>query len=117
MAKIQGPLMSITAAGSIGSMLTYSTTTSSPVAKRISAPAKRTSAAQQARRVIYLDAVTAWHALTETEKAEYSAQAKPLNITGYNLFLSQNLTAAPPAGTIWDTGATTWDAGATIWDI
>lgn len=117
MAKITSPLMSITAAGSIGSMLTFSTTTSSPVAKRMSAPAKRTSAAQQARRVIYIDAVSGWHALTETEKAEYSAQAKPLNITGYNLFLSQILTAAPPAGTIWDTGATTWDAGATIWDV
>jgi hypothetical protein len=117
MAKIKNPLMSITAAGSIGSLLTYSTTTSSPVAKRMSAPAKRTSAAQQARRVIYLDAVTTWNALTATEKAAYSAQAEPLKITGYNLFLSQHIAPTPPAGTLWDGGATSWDGGATSWDI
>jgi len=109
--------MSITAAGSIGSLLTYSTTTSSPVAKRMSAPAKRTSAAQQAHRTIYLAAVQDWNTLTDAEKAEYSARAERLKITGYNLYLSQNIAPPPPAGTTWDGGATSWDGGMTLWDI
>lgn len=117
MAKVSNPLMSMSAAGSIGSMLTYSTTTSSPVAKRMSAPAKRTSTAQQARRALYLDAVSSWNALTDIEKTAYSEAAAPLKITGYNMYLSQHIAPPPSAGTIWDDGETTWDGGATLWDI
>jgi len=117
MAKVTNPLMSIAAAGSIGSMLTFSTTTSSQVAKRMSAPAKRTSTAQQARRALYLDAVSAWNALTDTEKTAYSEAAEPLKITGYNMYLSQHIAPPPSVGTIWDDGETSWDGGATLWDI
>lgn len=117
MAKIKNPLMSITAAGSIGSLLTYSTTTSSPVAKRMSAPAKRTSTAQQAQRNKYLEAIATWKALTDEEKAEYSARAERLKITGYNLYLSETIAPPTPTGTLWDGGATRWDGGGTLWDI
>jgi hypothetical protein len=117
MAKVTNPLHSIDARGALARTLTFSHVTGSAVVKKFSEPAKRVTAAQQARRVIYLDAVTTWNALTATEKAAYSAQAEPLKITGYNLFLSQHIAPTPPAGTLWDGGATSWDGGATSWDI
>ena len=48
---------------------------------------------QQAWRLIFSNGVDAWHLLNEEEKEGYRARAKDLNMTGFNLFMSEYLLA------------------------
>jgi len=61
------------------------------------APSYTRTAAQDAQRTLYAEACAKWHTLTEEEKAAYAAEAKRRKITVFNAFLSNYLTAAPPA--------------------
>lgn len=47
------------------------------------------TAAQLARRQVFADAVTAWHALTPAEKAQWTEQGKPNALPGYHWFISR----------------------------
>ncbi len=49
----------------------------------------RGSMAQQERRALFSSCWHAWSLLTTEQKAEYSEEAKSLNMTGANLFMSQ----------------------------
>ena len=115
MAKITRPLLSFSAAGSIGQQIIYQGTKKTAIARRWFAPAQPRPANIVARRDKYRTAVNAWNALTSLDQQTWTVNAKPLNLTGYNLFLSVELKKIP-SGTTWDAGATTWDTGATTWD-
>lgn len=117
MAKIKSPLHSLAATGALARTIIYQTGPHGATAKHWKAPGYRRSPAQDAVRLSYRAAITAWHALTSGERLAYNASAIPLSITGYNLWLREQLAAAPAlGGTIWDGGATAWDGGSTIWD-
>lgn len=45
--------------------------------------------AQQANRNKFIAALTAWHALTDEQKAVYNERAKGKSMTGYNVFVKQ----------------------------
>ena len=118
MAKVSLPLLSRDATGALAKTITFQKSGSRLTAKRWSAPTGQVSVAQTARRNLYQAAVDAWNLLSPEQRLVWEAIAAPLNITGYNAFLSDALSPAPPVqGTIWDDGATTWDSGSTLWDI
>ena len=53
-------------------------------------PSNPRTEAQQKIRKRYGQLVEQWRALSDEEKAEYEAQAKPLKISGWNYFLATN---------------------------
>lgn len=119
MAKVKGPFLSTSASGSIAGKLTARTTPRGAVVLAYSRPGSRNPAppsqAQLDHRATYGALVAAWRALSQGERDQYDADAAPLAISGWNLFVRQNI-SAPVTGTIWDSGGTIWDAGATLWD-
>lgn len=117
MAKLTGPLHSLSAAGGIGNTVLFQGSATGAIARRFFSPSNPRTAAQTARRIAYQSAVADWHALTAEEKSQWKEAGKARHITGFNAFLSATLPHGVPAtGTTWDGGATTWDGGTTTWD-
>jgi len=56
------------------------------ISPRETPPTKWTKA-QEDQRKKYATCAEAWHTLTEEEKENYNKEAKPLNLTGFNLFM------------------------------
>ena len=54
-------------------------------------PTNPNTAAQQANRSRFADAADSWNALSDSQKESYNVRARPLSITGYNLFLKETL--------------------------
>lgn len=57
-------------------------------------PAYRRTTAQDARRVLFADAVAEWQALTATERLEWNKAARGLRLNGYHVFLRSRLLPA-----------------------
>jgi hypothetical protein len=68
MAKLNGPLMSIDARGSLGPRLTFSTRSSGPQCRFQSKQADAQSAGQLLQRGFFSTAITWWGMLTPVEK-------------------------------------------------
>jgi hypothetical protein len=116
MAKIKGPLMSLTASGSIAQTLTMLRQSGRNIAKRKSAPTGAPTTAQLERRAQYRARATGWSALSPTEQDGWRDIGAPRRITGFNAWMSAGLAAgAAPGGTQWDGGNAIWDGGSAIW--
>lgn len=117
MAKVTGPLQSMTASGSIGATITMLHQFSRGIAKKKSAPRGAPSSAQVARRDFYRTAANQWAALSQPAKDAYKPAAIAARITAFNAYMRETLnTFGAPSATIWDGGATAWDGGSTAWD-
>jgi hypothetical protein len=109
MAKVNGPLMSITASGSFGKTIVYATIRSIQYARIWKTPANPNSAAQQVIRGYFTDAVGAWHAETSSVRTTWDNYAKSIayNGNGFNEYVGTyikflvNHSGTPP--TITDT--------------
>jgi len=55
---------------------------------------------QDQQRNLFKEAVEAWNKLSSEQKQEYNEMAKPLRLTGYQLYIRQYLLNPPPTG-IW----------------
>lgn len=118
MARVTNPLHSFTATGSIGKMLNFEHTKNGAIVRKHLKKSPNASALSLARREIYKTAVEQWNLLTAPAKKEYNAEAVPVRITGYNLFLKKNITPPPlPQGAQWDNGSALWDNGSALWDL
>lgn len=116
MAKITGPLFSTSAHGSIGRQITHQSGKIQPQAKNWSKPTGARSPRQTARRLRFLTIAATWAILTQEQRAPYEATAKHRHITGWNVFLSEQLKNNPPGlGVLWDLGFAEWDAGGAVW--
>jgi len=116
MAKVTGPLHSLTASGSIGNTLTMLRQMRTNIAKKKSKPGGQPSTAQIVRRAYYRQASADWMALTPLEKAAWKPAGDAAQITPYNAYMSAALEAyIPGTGAAWDAGAAVWDGGAAIW--
>lgn len=93
MAKITSPLMSMTAAGTIGDRLTFRTLNGQAVASKKNIPRPGASAAQVVQRDAYAAACAAWQALSPAEQAAWVVLGDARQITGFNAFLSAELQA------------------------
>ena len=89
MAKIKGPLMSVSASGSIAKRVTFSQRKTGQQARWQNPPKDVANDAQLAVRLKYIEACTAWGLLSDEEKQVYrnTAQGKPL--TGFNQFVKE----------------------------
>jgi len=57
-------------------------------------PKDRNSLGQLKRRGRFAEAVAAWRALSEAEKDSYRQRGRRQNRTGYNLFVSEQLSSS-----------------------
>lgn len=107
----------MTARGAIGRVISYQSKATTQTARQYSVARGRPTTAQKKQRALYRRAITAWSALTETEKITWARIGDASRITGYNMYLRAYLLNPPPAGSsIWDAGATTWDNDLSNWD-
>jgi len=72
MAKLEGPLFSMGASGSIGPRLTYSKRKSGHQVRVQKAQTDALSAEQVVERGYYEDAIAAWATLTDNEKSQWT---------------------------------------------
>jgi hypothetical protein len=95
MAKVTAPLQSFEAHGSVAKSLTFRKDNGRNVVSAYTIPGgfsvAPVSEAQVAQRVAYRRTIDAWHALTSEEKQAYNLRARRLHLSGYNLFLKENL--------------------------
>lgn len=96
MAKVNGPLLSFEAHGTIAKKLTYTNTRGQAYARARNVPTGQPSAAQLAQRVMYQEAVSAWHALTDIERDEWKTAGAAVGLTGFNAFMRYELTNTGP---------------------
>lgn len=115
MAKVTGPLLSMEAAGTLGKLLTFTATGKGHRVYKFSPPRGTGDAGRKAH---YAAGCAAWRALDEEGKQGYNESARPLKLTGFNLYMREYMNAYNlPSGTTWDGGSTTWDGGSTTWDV
>ena len=116
--KVKGPAFSLAAFGSIARRVNYTGREGAAVARAHPRASRSSSAAQLARRALYAAGCAGWRALAPDEQLAQTAAARPLALTGFNLYMRTYLSVPPaPLGTQWDAGQTTWDSGDTTWDV
>lgn len=94
MAKVTGPLMSITASGTFADTIVYASIRGNQYARIWKTPANPNSAAQQVIRGYFTDAVNAWHAETSTVRTAWDNYAKSsgYNGNGFNEYVGAYIT-------------------------
>lgn len=97
MAKVNAPLLSFDAHGTLGKKLTYTKARGINYARARNVPTGEPSPQQIERRAAYAAACQAWQALTPEEKEGWMIEAAPLGITGFNAFISYTLLNPAPA--------------------
>lgn len=88
MAKTKNALFSTTAKGKVGPLVVENNKKTQYIKTNIKPKDKKTTK-QLEKRKRYGQAVQAWRALTPEEKKEYNQRAKPLKISGFNLFIKE----------------------------
>lgn len=89
MTKLRTPLSSITAQGSIASLLTFSRRWGKNYVRKYNKPLKDASVDQATQRANFLSIIAEWNTRTSAEKQgweDISSLRRPLS--GYNIFLS-----------------------------
>lgn len=90
MAKVINPLMSISASGRLGGLI-YQTSRYGNQVKAHSPHTKRPSELQLKQNYVFGQVADEWRYLTESEKEEYNKRAVKLKMTGFNLYIKENL--------------------------
>jgi len=93
--KINKPLFSLSAFGTLGKNLVFRRRGKDTVAQRLAHPVDRRSVAQLQWRTMYQKAVALWHLLSPAEKEAWERQATPLHMIGFAYFVSQALKPNP----------------------
>lgn len=91
MARATGPLFSVSAEGSIGNALTYTTWKGRATIKAKSIPTNPNTLAQRQARFYIKLLNTLWDTLSAEEKATWSAEALARSMSEFNAFTSENL--------------------------
>ncbi len=81
--------MSVEAHGSVGKLLTALRGKNGGVVQLWHKPGGRPSANQIAQRAFFFEAKEAWNSLSSEDKLTYTERAKPMALTGYNLFIKE----------------------------
>jgi hypothetical protein len=87
MAKITGPLMSMTASGLVGARLVFSNKKTGQQVRFQRSNIDANSFDQKTNRAVYQDAVAEWNLLSAAEKKVWKDQAVGRSLTGFNLFI------------------------------
>lgn len=93
MARVTGPLMSVSASGKFAGSMVFTTWKGRPVVRQLVTPANPKSAKQLGVRAMMSFLSQAWAGLAAGEKDDYNDGASSKSISPFNEFLSQNLAA------------------------
>ena len=107
MVKITSPLMSMSASGKIGERLVFSQRKSGQQARFQKAQKYKETPKRIASQSDYTKAVSLWNKLTQIQKDVFKERAKNLKITGYNLFVKENILMVEDLFYLYVGGATT----------
>jgi hypothetical protein len=88
-AKLDGPLMSMGASGSIGGILTFGSNKGRNFVRQLVIPANPKTPAQSGVRSMMKWAGSEWRQLTDTDQATWESKAAQTNISPFNAFVSQ----------------------------
>lgn len=89
MAKVTGPLMSMTASGKLAGAIVFTVWKGIAVVRKYVRPKNPNTVAQVALRGIFSSLVTRFMTLTGADKAAWNASAAGKAYSGYNLFMSR----------------------------
>ncbi len=89
MAKVKNPLLSLSASGTIGNIVTYAKRKFNQVVSIKLTRKDSNSSLQQVLRQVFIEGTAAWNLLTDPQKLQYEEDAKSLVMTGYNLFIQE----------------------------
>lgn len=87
MAKLDGPLMSMGASGSIGGILTFGSNKGRNFVRQLVIPSNPKTPAQQGVRSMMQWAGKEWAQLTDEEQATWETLAQQFNISPFNAFI------------------------------
>ena len=89
MAKVEGPLLSQKATGSIKGILDYVTTASNNIVRQHPRKTKLAGDCHQVVMRIFKEATVAWGYLSKDEKKQWgeNKETEPVNYGGYNAFI------------------------------
>lgn len=91
MAKLDGPLMSMGASGSIGGILTFGSNKGRNFVRQLVIPANPKTPAQQGVRSNMKFTGQEWAQLSDTDKATWEARAAQTNISAFAAFSSKSM--------------------------
>ena len=91
MAKIQGPLMSLSASGTVAGQLTYRATRTGNVVQRPPVPTGAASDAQRAERLRFAGALHQWDILDSGIQDQWTAAGLAFGLPAYKLFTREYL--------------------------
>ena len=93
MAKVDGPLLSLDASGSVGGAMTFSKWKGRNYVRQKTKPANPQTAGQTTQRTAFSNAVAGWHALLEADQTAWNERAKALGLTmsGFNFYVQQHI--------------------------
>lgn len=85
MTRVTGPLLSMSASGTIGKAITFATWKGIAYARKWFKPANPQTADQVAQRLIFSSAVLQWQDYSQAEKDAWDDDAnRPANMSGFN---------------------------------
>lgn len=90
MAKLINALFSNSAHGRLGGLI-YEVGKFGQYVKAHVPQHKKPTAAQLQQNLFFGNAADAWRLLSDVQKAEYNTRAVPLQITGFNLYIKENI--------------------------
>lgn len=95
MAKPKQPILSLGAHGSLGGVLTYQERHQQAFVRKKPIPKQPNSLPQIYHRWDYQDYALLWHELSAATKQQYESDARRSRITGFNLWMRNNLNDLP----------------------
>ena len=93
MARVTGPLMSLSASGSIGKALTYGKWKGRQWCREWFTPENPSTAAQVNVRTAMTLLIASWQGLAQGNKDAWDAYADPFNMAGVNKYVSRGMDA------------------------
>ena len=91
MAKVKGPLLSLSASGSIADSMTFGKWKGVNTCRIKSVPTNPNTAGQQAQRTTFQNAVNSWKAQDQATQDSWTSRARAmgLNMSGFNLYVRE----------------------------
>ena len=91
MAKVKGPLMSLSASGTIADSMTFGKWKGINTVRIKSTPTNPNTASQQAHRTTFSNAVASWKAQDQTTQTTWNDRAQEMGLvmSGFNLYTQQ----------------------------
>jgi hypothetical protein len=91
MARVSGPLFSMSASGSVGKAITFGIWKGRPWCRVWFKPENPQSAKQVNVRTAMSLLVEEWQSETDARKAAYDAYAAPFGVSGFNKYISRGM--------------------------